>query len=125
MYDRNTHDRFGSAVFFYSTGMLYHILLLLPMGLYTETDYDNMVCPTGPAVALGLGSWWREAEAVMVAVWALLIGYGVESVALVWRERVVKPMLGGLKSMFDRRANGQQATSKKSKKSKKKARKVD
>mmetsp|Transcript_9771 Transcript_9771/g.24412 ORF Transcript_9771/g.24412 Transcript_9771/m.24412 type:complete len:278 (-) Transcript_9771:33-866(-) len=78
--------RFKSALFFYSMGMLYHILVLLPLGLYTETDYDNMVCPAAPAVAMGLGSWWREAQAGIFAIWALFIGFGVESVGLVFRK---------------------------------------
>jgi len=56
---RNSFSTFLSV---YAFDIVYHSAFLIPVGYFTRTDFDNMICPH-PGLAFA-GAWWREVMAL-------------------------------------------------------------
>lgn len=68
------HSSLAGFLTIYTLTVIYHSLVLIPVGYWTLTDFDNMLCPFPGAEGL-VGIWWREAMAIGSSPFAFLVCY--------------------------------------------------
>lgn len=68
------HSSFTFFLTVYTFTVVYHSLVLIPVGYFTTTDFDNMLCPFPGGEDL-VGIWWREAMGIFSSPFAFLVCY--------------------------------------------------